>query len=76
MSDKNTKRRAYGSDLSPRECEQLGPYIPQPKGGGRPAEYDRLEIVNAIRYLLRTGCSWRLLPHDFPRGERFPLYFS
>ena len=66
MSETRAKRTAYGSGLSTSECEEFRPYIPQPKRGGRPAEYDRLEILNAIRYLLRTGCAWRLLSHDFP----------
>ncbi|MBM3801238.1 MAG: transposase, partial [Acidimicrobiia bacterium] len=40
--------------------------IPKPKRVGRPVQYPRREIVNAIVYLLRTGCSWRQLPHDLP----------
>ena len=76
MSDTREKREVYSSDLSPKEQEKLGPYIPQPKSGGKPAEYNRLEIVNAIRYLLRTGCSWRLLPHDFPPWGTVYHYFS
>jgi putative transposase len=75
MSERRT-RRVYSSDLSTSECEEIRPHIPQPKRGGRPAEYDRLEIVNAIRYLLRTGCAWRLLPHDFPPWGTVYHYFS
>jgi putative transposase len=40
--------------------------VPAVKEGGRPAAYSRREIVNGIRYLNRTGCAWRLLPHDLP----------
>jgi putative transposase len=76
MSDSRKQREVYSTDLSPKECEKLKPYIPQPKSGGRPAEYDRLDIVNAIRYLLRTGCAWRLLPHDFPPWGTVYHYFS
>lgn len=76
MSDTKAKRTAYSSDLTTRECEQIRPYIPQPKSGGRPAEYDRLEIINAIRYLVRTGCAWRLLPHNFPPWGTVYHYFS
>ena len=76
MSATSTKRKAYSSDLTTSECDEIQPHIPQPKGGGRPAEYDRLEIVNAVRYLLRTGCSWRLLPHDFPPWGTVYHYFS
>lgn len=76
MSETNTKRKTYSSDLSTSECEEIGPYIPHPKSGGRPARYDRFEIVNAIRYLVRTGCAWRLLPHDFPPWGTVYHYFS
>jgi transposase len=47
-----------------------------PKQGGRPAKYERLEIINAILYLIRTGCAWRLLPHDFPPWRIVYHYFS
>ena len=59
-------RKAYPSDLSDQEWSILKGYIPQPKPGGRPARHERREIVNAIRYVLRNGCAWRALPHDFP----------
>ena len=76
MSDSKAKRKAYSSDLSSKDYEKLMPHVPQPKKGGRPAEYERVEIVNAIFYLLRTGCTWRLLPHDFPPwGIVRPLLF-
>ena len=55
------KRLAYPSDLSDREWQLLEPLLPPPKPGGRPITYPRREIVNAIRYVLRTGCSWRML---------------
>jgi len=76
MSDSKPKRKEYSSDLSPLELEKLMPHLPQPKTGGRPAEYERSEIVNAIRYLVRTGCAWRLLPHDFPPWGTVYHYFS
>jgi transposase len=60
------ERKAYPSDLSDAEWEVLQPHIPAPKTGGRPAEHSRREIVNAILYVLRTGCPWEYLPHDFP----------
>ena len=57
-------RSTYPSDLSDREWQLLEPLLPPPKPGGRPLKYPRREIVNAIRYVLRTGCAWRMLPHD------------
>lgn len=60
------KREPYPSDLSDEEWEILKPLIPPEKPGGRPREADMREILNAIFYVLRTGCAWRSLPHDFP----------
>ena len=40
--------------------------MPKPKPGGRPAKYSRREIINAILYVTRNGCTWRALPHDLP----------
>src|SRR5215831_15577115 len=57
-------RKGYSTDLTDQEWQRLAPLVPAPKPGGRPAQYPRREIVNAIFYVLRTGCSWRLLPHD------------
>jgi len=59
-------RKAYPSDVSEREWAVLEPLIPAPKPGGRPARYARRAIVNGICYVLRTGGSWRQLPHDRP----------
>ena len=41
--------------------------MPAPKGHGRPRAHTLREILNAIFYLLKSGCQWRLLPHDFPK---------
>lgn len=60
------ERRRYPSDLTDAEWSILEPMIPPPKPGGRPATLDRREILDAIFYVLRTGCPWRMLPHDFP----------
>ena len=59
-------RKSYPSDLRDREWQLLEPLLPPPKPGGRPIKYSRREVVNAIRYVLRTGCAWRMLPHDLP----------
>jgi transposase len=45
----------------------IEPHLPAPKGHGRPRIHDLREILNAVFYLLKSGCQWRLLPHDFPR---------
>ena len=57
----------YPSDLRDAEWARLEPLIPGPTPGGRPRKTDMRAAMNAILYLLRTGCPWRYLPHDgFP----------
>lgn len=60
------KRKAYPTDLKDREWEKLKTYLPEKKKLGRTPEHGDREIFNALFYLLRSGCSWRMLPHDFP----------
>jgi putative transposase len=60
------KRQAYPSDLSDAEWAIIEPMIPVYPRLGRPLKWARREIVNAILYVLRTGCQWSSLPHDFP----------
>jgi transposase len=71
----NEKRKSYASDVSDGEWAQLEGCMPGAKAGGRPAKYERREIVNGILYVLRTGGSWRMLPHDFPPWESVYGYF-
>jgi transposase len=68
-------RQPYPSDLTDREWAQVERFVPAPKPGGRPAKYQRREIVNALLYVDRTGCQWRALPHDFPPWDSVYWYF-
>jgi len=68
-------RKAYPSDLTDAEWHKLSPLVPAPKQGGRPVTYARREIVNGILYVLRSGCGWRMLPHDFPPWQSVYGYF-
>ena len=57
----------YPSNLTDMEWELLKPLIPNASPGGRPRKTDMRAAMNAIFYLLRTGCPWRYLPRDeFP----------
>src|SRR6516225_3496603 len=58
--------RRYASDLADAEWRLIEPYMPAVKRLGRPRETDLRAIVDAILYIARTGCQWRLLPKDFP----------
>ena len=59
-------RKPYPTDLTDKEWALIAPYVPTAKPGGRPEKYPKREILEAIFYILRGGCAWRLLPHDFP----------
>jgi putative transposase len=52
-------RQPYPSDMTDSEWDVIKDLIPEPKIGPEDAKYERREIVNAIRYKLRTGCQWR-----------------
>jgi len=56
----------YPSDVTDEEWELIKPQIAPAKRGGRKRAVDEREIVNAIMYVLSTGCQWRALPKDFP----------
>jgi putative transposase len=68
-------RKPYPTDLSEEEWSYIEPYIPAPKAPGRPRVHTLREILNAIFYIVRSGCAWRLLPHDFPPWKTIHHYF-
>jgi putative transposase len=68
-------RTAYPTDLSDVEWSYLKSHLPVPKATGRPKIHDTREILDAIFYLLKGGCAWRLLPHDFPPWKTVHHYF-
>jgi putative transposase len=59
-------RCAYPTDLSDAEFACLEPHLPPPKGCGRPWKHPVREILDAVFYVVRTGCQWRCLPHEYP----------
>ena len=69
-------RRAYQSDLSDAEWSFLEPHLPAPTAAGRPKMHSTREILNAIFYIVRGGCAWRLLPHEFPPWKTLYPYTS
>jgi putative transposase len=68
-------RRAYQSDLSDAEWSCLAGHLPAPEATGRPRLHGLREILDAIFYVLKSGCAWRLLPHDFPPWKTVYHYF-
>ena len=68
-------RKAYQTNLTDAEWSWLESYLPAPKANGRPRIYPPREILDAIFYVLKSGCAWRLLPHDFPPWKTVYHYF-
>ncbi len=69
-------RKSYPTDLSDAEWSYIEPHLPTPTGHGRPRTHSLREILNAVFfYVLKSGCQWRLLPHDFPRWPTVYHYF-
>ena len=78
-TNRSTYRQAGNrlpSDLSDPEWERLAPLIPTAKPGGRPRKTDMRSAMNAIFYLLRTGCPWRYLPRKVfpPRSTVYNIF--
>jgi putative transposase len=69
------RRKPYPSDLTDAQWKILEPLVPAPHPAVEPAKYTRREILNAIFYVNRAGCQWRMLPHDFPPWESVYGYF-
>lgn len=69
MDRMQTHPTRYPTDVTDEEWEEIKPLIPLPKSGkgkrGRPPAMDRRSLINAIFYMVRSGCAWRLLPSDF-----------
>jgi putative transposase len=59
------KRKPYPSDLTDKQWAVLNELIPDALPGGRPRKHDMREVLNALFYVNREGCSWRAIPHDF-----------
>jgi transposase len=62
----NTTRKSYPSDVSDTEWEFLLPYLTLMREDAPQRSNDMREVFNAIRYVVKTGCQWRMLPHDLP----------
>ena len=76
MAEQSVTRKPYPTDLSDAEWQGIEPLIPRPKTNrGRKRKHPIREILDANFYLLRAGCAWRMLPHDFPPWKTVYHYF-
>lgn len=71
----NQAREIYPTDLNDKQWQVISPHLPPPSIEGCPRKHDRREIVNAIFYVVKNGCQWRALPHDFPPWKSVYHYF-
>jgi transposase len=65
----------YPSDLTDEQWALIAPLIPPPRRGGRHRTTDMREVMDAVLYVLRTGCQWRQLPDCFPPRSTVYAYF-
>jgi putative transposase len=70
------RTQTYPSDITDAQWALIKPYLPPVSPGGRPRQTNLRDVVNAIFYLLRTGCQWRYLPRDFPPKSTVWRYFD
>ena len=80
MTTTTSKRLRYPTDLTEAQWGNIEHLFAPPRApgkgpGGRPRTYPLREIVNAVFYISRTGCSWRMLPHDFPPWKTVSYYY-
>src|SRR5919107_4237567 len=68
--------KCYPTELSDDEWECLRLHVPTPNKRGRSRTHDTREILNAVFYVLKSGCAWRLLPKDFPHWETVYWWFG
>ena len=69
------KGLGYSSDLSDPEWAMIEPRLPQRNRLGRPPKTELRKVVNALLYMVRTGCQWRQLPREFPPYTTVQHYF-
>lgn len=69
------RKQTYPSDTSEEQWALIEPLLPAVNTGGRPEKHPRRAIVDAILYVVRTGCAWRQLPADFPPWQTVYWYF-
>jgi putative transposase len=68
--------QVYPTDLTDAQWARIAPLLARTRGPGRPQRVPLRHILNAILYLLRTGCQWRMLPKDFPNWNTVRYHFD
>lgn len=69
-------RQPYPSDITREQFEEIRPILEDVKKKTHPRKYDLYDIICAILYIVREGCTWRGLPHDFPKWENVRYHYD
>ena len=69
-------RKPYPSDISPEQFEQVRPLLESVRKRTKPTTVDLHEVFNAMLYLLKSGCQWRMIPAEFPKWCTVYSYFA
>ncbi len=75
MAERKKQAKRYPTDLTDAEWEIVRPFLPTPPKRGRKPMTDLREVLNALRYLARSGGGWRMLPKDFPPWQTVYWWF-
>ena len=67
--------KSYPTDLTDAQWEKLLPYLPKPSPVGRPLKWEMRSIINAMFYIVKSGCQWRMLPHQMPPWQTVYSHF-
>src|SRR5664279_408367 len=70
------QRKPYPSDVNPEQFAQILPLLESVRKRTKPTTVDLLEVFNAVLYLLKSGCQWRMLPERFPNWVTVYSYFA
>jgi len=70
------KRKPYPSDVSQEQFELIRPLLEGVRKRTKPREVDLHEVFNALLYLLKSGCQWRMIPAEFPKWSTVYAYFA
>ena len=75
LAEISKKTKRYPTDLTNEEWALIAPMLHNAARTGRPIGVDPREVLNALRYLARAGCGWRMLPHEFPPWQTVHWHF-
>ena len=69
-------RRAYPSDITREQFAVIEPELAEARKQTRPRIYDLYDIFCAVLYIIKEGCTWRAIPHDFPKWQNVRYHYD